>query len=120
MGTVTSGIGDLASWMSRNERIYSEATGVALYPGSLNVELSEPWLVPEGARRLEPGDFDVGGVCMNIVPCSINGVPAFILRTDRNNAGTGNHPPTVVEIAAPVRLRDLLALRDGDEVIIEV
>lgn len=119
-GRVASGIGDLTKWMTMNETVYARAAGVGLYPGSLNVVLSEPWVVPAGAIRLEPEDFDVGGVGMNIVPCSINGLRGFILRTDRNNAGTGNHPPTVVEVAAPMRLRDALNLQDGDEVVIEV
>lgn len=105
-GRVASGIGDLAIWMSLNAAVYTRAAGVELHPGSLNVELPEPGFVPPGATRLEPEDFEVGGVGMNIVRCSVNGIPAFVLRTDRNNAGTGNHPPTVLEVAATVHLRD--------------
>jgi riboflavin kinase, archaea type len=57
---------------------------------------------------------------MSIVPCTIAGIDAFILRTDKNNAGLGDHAPTVVEIAAPVRLRNALDLHDGDLVEITV
>ena len=119
-GRVASGIGDLTKWMLPNREVYAAATGEDLYPGSLNVVLDVPWFVPAGAQRLEPSDFRVGGVGMSIVPCAINGLPAFILRSDRNNAGIGNHPPTVIEVAASVRLRDALALADGDEVVVDV
>lgn len=57
---------------------------------------------------------------MNIVPCRFMGIPAFVLRTDLNEAGTGHHDRKVVEIGAAVRLRDEFALSDGDVVTIEI
>jgi CTP-dependent riboflavin kinase len=57
---------------------------------------------------------------MSIIPCRIMGFPAFVLRTDQNEAGTGHHDRKVIEIAAAVRLRDELALVDGDCVTIEI
>jgi CTP-dependent riboflavin kinase len=57
---------------------------------------------------------------MSIVPCTINGLNAFILRTDKNDRGEGDHSPNIVEVAAAVRLRDALGLDDGDEVEIVV
>ncbi len=112
-GRVASGIGDLARWMTQYADLYEHMTGVRLYPGSLNVILDQPWTVGDAALRLEPPEY---GVSMSIVPCEINGVQAFIVRTDKNNAGLGDHPPNVVEIAAPTHLRTTLGLSDGDEV----
>jgi hypothetical protein len=40
---------------------------------------------------------------MNLVPCRVRGIPGFIMRTDQNEAGTGHHPHTVIEVAAAVR-----------------
>jgi len=57
---------------------------------------------------------------MNIVPCSIMGLSAFVLRTDQNEAGQGDHPPHVIEIAAAVCLRDEFGLTDGDTVTVEI
>jgi CTP-dependent riboflavin kinase len=54
------------------------------------------------------------------VPCRIFGRRAFILRTDANEAGTGHHPHTIVEVATDVKLRDVYGLRDGDPVEIEL
>lgn len=97
--------------------LYEVKTGVRLYPGSLNVVLDRPWHTSEGQVRLEPPEYGVG---LSIVPCRIESVAGFILRTDKNDCGEGDHPPNVVEIAAAVHLRDALGLHDGDEVEITV
>ena len=112
-GHVASGKGDLAFWMERNRAAYERVAGQPLIPGSLNVVRVEPWVVHAPPLRLEPSEVGVG---MSIVPCEIEGIPAFVLRTDKNNSGGGDHPTTVVEIAASVHLRESLGLHDGDRV----
>jgi CTP-dependent riboflavin kinase len=57
---------------------------------------------------------------MNLVPCRIGDIAGFIVRTDQNEAGTGDHGRHVVEVAAAVNLRETLGLVDGDEVEIVV
>jgi riboflavin kinase len=57
---------------------------------------------------------------VTIVPCRILGWAAFILRTDGNESGTGDHPRTIVEVATDVHLRKTFGLADGDWVEIEV
>lgn len=116
-GRVASGVGDLARWMTQYSELFERTTGVRLYPGSLNVVLDEPWMVYDAPLRLEPPEY---GVPMSIVPCQIRGIHAFILRTDKNNAGLGNHPPSVLEIAAPTHLRTTLRVEDGDEVVVVI
>src|SRR5215469_5025400 len=69
--------------------------------------------LPCNVMRLEAPEYG-GTVSVNIVPCSINGRKAFILRTDANEEGRGHHPKTILEIAADVRLRDYFHLSDGD------
>jgi riboflavin kinase len=90
-----------------------------LYPGTLNIRLTDLYAVPEGCARLEASEYG-GSVGVSIVPCWVFGRRAFILRTDSNESGTGSHPRTVVEIASDVKLRDEYHLADGDEVFIEV
>jgi hypothetical protein len=48
------------------------------------------------------------------------GLAAFILRTDANESGTGDHPRTIIEVATDVNLRKTFGLADGDLVEIEV
>lgn len=114
-GRVTGGIGGLAHWMTVHADLYEAKIGVRLYPGSLNVVLERPWHVHGQGVRLEPPEYGVG---LSIVPCTIQGLDAFIVRTDKNDRGEGDHPPHVLEVAAVVRLRDALDLQDGDEVAI--
>jgi len=89
-----------------------------LYPGTLNVELALPYSLPGDVMRLEAHEYG-GRVSVSIVPCRIFNRPAFLLRTDRNESGTGHHPRNVIEIATGVRLRDAYQLKDGDWVEIE-
>jgi len=118
-GKVESGIGDFGRWIEKLEAHYQRKTGVKLYPGTLNIRLTEPYSIPAGCTRLEAREYG-GSVSVSIAPCRICGRPAFILRTDANESGTGRHPRTVVEIASDVKLRDQHSLHDGDEVSIEV
>jgi riboflavin kinase, archaea type len=118
-GKVESGTGDFAQWILQLNAHYERKTGLKLFPGTLNVRLSEPYSIPKGCLRLEAREYG-GSVNVNIVPCRLLGRRAFILRTDTNELGTGSHPRTVVEIASDVKLRDECSLSDGDEVSIEV
>lgn len=118
-GRVASGQGDLAQWMRRYSSAYEQAVGARLEPGSLNVVLDEPWVMQLPEARLEPTEVGVG-VGVGLVSCRLNDQPCWIVRTDRNNAGNGHHPQTVVEVVSTVHLRSALGLHDGDEVFLQV
>ena len=96
---------------------FERVVGGPLVSGSLNVDLENAWTVGGDPIRLGPPAYPIG---MSIVPCEINGLAAFILRTDKNDSGGGDHTTTVVEIAAAVHLRTALGLEDGDEVEIVI
>jgi len=91
--------------------------GARLEPGSLNVVLDEPWVMHEPQARLEASEVGVG---IAFVPCRLDSERCWVVRTDRNNAGTGNHPLTVVEVVSTVHLRTALNLQDGDEVTLNL
>ncbi len=114
-GRVTSGRGDLAQWMDRYGDAYERIAGAALVPGSLNLLLDEPWVMDSPDVRLEAGEVGVG---MGFVRCRVNEADCLIVRTDKNNSGTGDHPRTVVEVVSTVHLRTALGLADGDEVVL--
>lgn len=118
-GKVVSGLGNFSYWIEKLKDHYRRKTGLDLFPGTLNVKLSEEYSVPADAMRLEGEEYG-GDVCVNIVPCRVFGEEAVILRTDSNERGEGAHPKTIVEVACEVKLRDKYNLRDGDIVRIEV
>lgn len=118
-GQVVSGVGNFSYWIEKLQDHYLRKTGMRLYPGTLNVLLKEPYSLPKQVIRLEGSEYG-GSVSVNMVPCRIGGRLAFLLRTDANEEGRGHHPKTIVEIATDVRLRDVLRLKDGDMVEIEI
>ena len=118
-GRVESGVGDFGAWIAKLQAHYERKTGMNLYPGTLNVRLSEPYVVPRGCIRLEGHEYG-GSVSVSIIPCRFLGRRALILRTDANEAGDGRHSRNVLEIASDVKLRDECKLADGDEASIEV
>ena len=116
-GHVAAGRGDLTQWMTRCSDAYERAAGARLEPGSLNIVLDEPWVMGRPEVRLAAAEVGVG---IGLVSCRLNDVDCWIIRTDRNNAGLGDHPLTVVEIVARVHLRTELGLEDGDEVTLHL
>lgn len=118
-GKVVSGIGDFAYWISKLEQHYTTKTDKKLYPGTLNLELDQPYFLPPNPLRLEKEEYG-GTVSVSFVACKILGLPAYILRTDGNENENGDHPRTIIEIAAEVKLRDHLNLQDGDLVEVEI
>lgn len=117
-GKVVSGMGNFSYWIDKLEKHYQRKTGMKLFPGTLNVQLEEPYSLPKQSIRLEAWEY-AGSVSVSIVPCAIRGRKAFILRTDANEEGRGHHPKTIVEVATDVKLRDYFHLNDGDVVEIE-
>jgi len=119
-GKVVTGIGNFSYWMTLLGDLYASKTGMRLFPGTLNLELNEPWDVPRlRAIRIEKEEYG-GRVSVSIIPCRVFGRNAFILRTDQNEAGTGHHSRSVVEIASDVKLREVYSLTDGSEVEVEL
>jgi riboflavin kinase len=118
-GKVVSGRANFGLWIERLSSLYEEKTGMRLYAGTLNIELSSPYSLPPDVIRLEANEYG-GSVSVSIVPCQIFGRQAFLLRTDQNERGTGHHPRNIIEIATDIRLRDAYQLRDGDSVVVEL
>jgi CTP-dependent riboflavin kinase len=99
--------------MARYADAYERAAGVRLEPGSLNIVLDEPWVMGVPEVRLEACEVGVG---IGLIACRLDDHDCWIMRTDKNDAGRGDHPLTVVEVVAAVHLRTELSLSDGDEV----
>jgi len=119
-GKVVSGVGNFSYWIEKLQDHYARKTGMNLFPGTLNVQLDQPYSLPlSGVTRLEAQEYG-GTVSVNILPCLVLGRSGFILRTDANEQNRGHHPKTVVEVASDVKLRDHFRLADGDQVEIEI
>ena len=121
-GKVKSGKGHF-SWVLKNINgiwdLYNKKSGLSLYPGTLNIELDEEFSIPPNSKRIEACEYN-GTVSASFYPCMIEKFNGIIIRTDKNEAGTGDHARSVIEIAAEIKLRDVLNLSDGDEITVHI
>jgi riboflavin kinase, archaea type len=116
-GRVVTGVGNFAFWIEKLQEHYREKTGMRLFPGTLNIQLDEPFELPRGRARLEAGEYG-GTVSVSIVPCKVFGRAAVILRTDKADGEPESRK--IIEVACEVKLRERHQLRDGDLVEVEV
>jgi riboflavin kinase len=119
-GVVRSGKGDFSFWLAELETYYTQKTGMKLYPGTLNIHLSDATFpTPKDAIRLEKEEYG-GQVSVSMVRCTIFGRTAFILRPDTDDGKHGDPPERILEIATDVGIRGAYGIRDGDVVEVEI
>ncbi|HPH34295.1 MAG TPA: DUF120 domain-containing protein [Methanoregulaceae archaeon] len=123
-GTVISGLGEGRYYMSLEPYVqqFSQKIGFAPYPGTLNIRL-EPSSM-QVRKRLDQLEwvrihgFSAEGRTFGdarCLPCSIAGIPCGIVIPGRTH-----YPDDVLELIAPVALREALRINDMDEVKVEV
>jgi len=114
-GKVASGLGEGRYYISREgyRRQFSEKLGFDPSPGTLNLKLDEPFTIEDSDSIEIEGFSDEGrsfGGC-RCLPAEVGGGRGAVVRPER----TG-YPPDLLELIAPVNLREALGLSDGDEV----
>lgn len=115
-GRVASGDGDLNRWIELYSDGYAAATGLRLFPGSLNILLDDPWQLPD--ETLQVPEERVGRL-VHLVPCQFMGRSCFLFRTD-NAERLGGDEHLILEVLSDVRLRSAHGLSDGDVVEVTV
>ncbi len=116
-GKVVTGVGNFSYWIEKLQDHYRDKIGMRLFPGTLNVELDEPFELPRERARLEAEEYG-GTVSVSIVPCKVLGRAAVILRTDKADGEPESRK--IIEVACEVKLREQHQLRDGDVIEVEV
>jgi riboflavin kinase len=114
-GKVASGLGEGQRYISMEDyrSQLQRKLGFDPFPGTLNLRLEAPLLLPEEKAIIIEGFISAGrsyGSC-KCYPCEVGGLKCAIVRPDRSA-----YPGTLIEIIAPVSLRELMDLQDGDEV----
>jgi riboflavin kinase len=112
-GKIASGLGQGQYFISREgySRQFVEHLGFVPFPGTLNVQLEEPFPAEKQAIRIE--GFAEEGKSFGECKCyriKLNGFEAAVVRPEKSR-----YPPELIEIIAPVKLR-ALGLEDGDPV----
>lgn len=121
-GKVITGLGEGQYYISLEgyRKQFIEKLGFTPYPGTLNVKLGTPSV---DIRKGISADLEISGFtkenrtfgrgsCFNIMIMDIKGAVIVPERT--------HYPEDIIEIIAPVNLREYLKLRDGSTVEVEV
>jgi CTP-dependent riboflavin kinase len=118
-GKVMSGYGIAKGLLAPlQDQIASRMGLPALVAGTLNVQLTEPYIVQSDVT-IEVYEYK-GIAFLKLKRCRINDMQCCIMRPNTHEeSGLGNGP-SVLEIMAPVRLRGQFWLHDGDSVRVEV
>jgi riboflavin kinase len=112
-GKVASGLGLGQYFLTREgySRQFVEKLGFVPFPGTLNVQLEEPFPAELPAIRIE--GFAEEGKSFGECKCyriKLNGIEAAVVRPEKSR-----YPLELIEVIAPVKLR-ALGLEDGDPV----
>lgn len=121
IGKVVSGSGEGGKftelpWVKKQ---ITEKLGFSPFPGTLNIKLNENSLKVKKALEklnlveISPQEGFCKGKC--IEACFMNQLKCAIVIPK-----VENYPEDLIEIVAPVNLRDKFQLRDGDTVEVEV
>jgi riboflavin kinase len=120
-GHVQPGVGDASKWLSIFAASYERKTGVAIFPGSLNLNVGEDFDWHDrylAERHIWFARSEMGGERdVLLVPCVLTNLsrqPAFLWST--TTAATDRVDPWIVELICEVGLRSTFNLQDGDSV----
>ncbi len=114
-GKIASGLGQGQYFISREgySRQFLQHLGFVPFPGTLNVLLDEPF--PAGASQaIKIEGFAEEGKSFGECKCyriKLNGIDAAVVRPERSR-----YPSELIEVIAPVQLRQALGLEEGDPV----
>lgn len=123
-GKVLKGLGEGQYYVNipGYKKQFEEKLHFVPFPGTLNVQLSESSLNLRNLLREMPairiegfndGERTFGGG--KCYPVIVGGIEAAIMTPERTH-----YPSDLIEIIAPVKLRDALELNDGDKVVVQV
>ncbi len=123
-GIVVTGFGEGSYYISLEgyRRQFISKLGFDPYPGTLNIKLLDQYMKYRLYLERVPGvrieGFSNGSRTYGSVKafkCTIGDIPCGVLLIERTS-----HGPEVIEVVAPVKLRDRLGLKDGDDVTINI
>jgi len=114
-GKIASGLGQGQYFISREgySRQFLQHLGFVPFPGTLNVLLEEPFPA-RASQAIKIEGFQEEGRSFGECKCyriKLNGIDAAVVRPERSR-----YPPELIEIIAPVQLRQALGLEEGDPV----
>ncbi len=106
-GKVVSGLVEGSHWMKKLESYYVQKTGVELIPGTVAIQLDQPYDFP-AVLDLDKEEYE--GI--TLLPLLVNGMKVYLL----NSYQEMKYSQTMIEIIVDMQVRESLCLSDGVEV----
>lgn len=116
-GRIFSGLQVATTRVEQNIDIYKKESGMDLVPGTLNVRLTEDFVVPGNSiyipkEKIKPADKSRGII---LVPAKVESEAVLIMVTDPLF-----YDSDVIEIMAPFHIRNRFGFADGDEIEVAI
>ena len=98
--------------------VFKNRTGITLFPGTLNINLEEDYIVkPDWI--IKPEEFG-GTENVLVQKCELLGKTAYIVRAEKNQIGQGEHNLQIIEIVADICFRKKYNLTDNKKILIQI
>ena len=117
-GQIVKGMGKAKKFITMMNKPFYSKTGITLFPGTLNIKLVKLYnLSIDYIIKAEEygGSFNV-----QIQKCKVLQEDAYIVRSEKNTADTGDYKQDVIEIVSSINFREKYNLKDGDLLKIEI
>ena len=114
IGIVKKGVEDFRKRIKEYPHVFKKATGVNLYPGTINVEVDRPIPIDEDFR-IKGSDIGEPHQDLLFERCKINGVDAFRIRPYNLETGDGGHGDDILEISSSEKIQGIEL-----EIIVEI
>ena len=116
-GKIFSGLGVSSTRTQQNAVIYKQKSGMDLYPGTLNVTLTEDFLIPDKLIFIDKKDIKPDNSSRNIrlILAKFRDIEVIIMSPDPMF-----YDKNIIEVMAVENLREKYNLKDGDEVEIQL
>lgn len=116
-GIIFSGLGVAGILIQQNAEVYKQKCGFDLYPGTLNITLSENFVFPEKVIFIDAKEIKFAYMKLDIylIPATFRHDNVIIMVPDPSF-----YDKNVIEVMATENLKEKYNLKDGDEVEIQL
>ena len=117
-GKVIEGMGKAKIFVNMMKEVFYKTTNMRLYPGTLNIELEEPYDLKTTytiKAKEYGGKYDV-----QVQECTLLEHKAYIVRSEKNLKEESDYEKNIIEIVSNINFRDKHNLKDGDLVKIQI
>lgn len=107
-GTVVAGCGHFSRRIREFPQIFRQATGVDLFPGTINVEVDRNEALEIHEEFRSPDPIDSSQVLL-FERCTINGFSGFRIRPFNVRDRSGGHGDHIIEVSSTERIPNVEA-----------